>query len=55
MFVFHSNMGRNIISKAAYDAHVTKKDEARQEESQDKDSAHEEKSMCPKTQSRTDR
>lgn len=48
------------ISKAAYHAHVTKKDEARQEKSRDKDSADEEKSvwtmdlqavlLCPKTQ-----
>lgn len=48
------------ISKADYDTHVTKKDEARQEKSRDKDSATEEKSLwtmdlqavllCPKTQ-----
>ncbi|KAJ8347253.1 hypothetical protein SKAU_G00286540 [Synaphobranchus kaupii] len=47
------------ISKAEYDAHVKKKDEARQEKSRDKDSANNEKSvwtmdlqavlLCPKT------
>lgn len=48
------------ISKAEYDAHITQKDEVRQEKSSDKDSANNEKSvwpmdlqavlLCPKTQ-----
>lgn len=48
------------ITKAEYDAHVNKKDEARQEKSRDKDSANNHKSvwtmdlqamlLCPKTQ-----